>query len=161
MHKILVPVDGSGHALKALQIACDLADKYGGQIVLLHVLAGRRQAGELLALPVASMFSAKLKEVLAAVDGKLAPVPDSVRKAVGEAILKHGEERVTRRGIEVEALDLESGDPADSILLAHKRVGATTIVMGCRGASKAEHSSFGSVSHKVFEQATCTCLSVK
>ena len=133
MHKILVPVHGSGHALKALQIACDLADKYG---VLLHVLAGRRQASKLLALPVANIFGPKLKEVLAAVDDQLAPVPDSVRKAVGEAILKHGAERVTRRGIKVEVLDLESGDPADSILLGHKRVSATTIVMSCRGASK-------------------------
>ena len=161
MHKILVPVDGSSHALKALQIACDLAGKYGGQVVLLHVMAGRRQAADLLRLPVANVFGPKLKNALEAVDGKKASVPDSVRKAVGEAILKHGAERVGRGGVDVEVLELASGDPADNILIAHKRTGATTIVMGCRGVGENEHASFGSVSNEVFRQAACTCRSVK
>ena len=161
MHKILVPVDGSSHALKALQIACDLADKYGGQVVLLHVLAGRRTAGELLELPVAGSYDAKLKEVLQAVDKKLAPVPDSVRTAVGGVILKHAADRAQRRGLETEILDVVAGDPTESILVAHKRTGATTIVMGCRGTSETDGSSFGSVSQKVFAKAECTCLSVK
>src|SRR5512136_2563437 len=33
---ILVPVDGSDHALHALDVACDLAQKYGAALRLVH-----------------------------------------------------------------------------------------------------------------------------
>ncbi|MGI9462359.1 MAG: universal stress protein, partial [Aestuariivirgaceae bacterium] len=36
--KILVPVDGSPHSVKAVELASDLASKYGAEIILLHVL---------------------------------------------------------------------------------------------------------------------------
>ena len=35
---ILVPTDGSEHAGKALQLATDIAEKYKGRLVLLHVV---------------------------------------------------------------------------------------------------------------------------
>jgi nucleotide-binding universal stress UspA family protein len=33
---ILMPVDGSDHALRALDVACDLAQKYGATLRLVH-----------------------------------------------------------------------------------------------------------------------------
>ncbi|MEQ9122440.1 MAG: universal stress protein, partial [Alphaproteobacteria bacterium] len=36
--KILVPIDGSDHANKAIDLAADLAGKYKAEIVLFHVL---------------------------------------------------------------------------------------------------------------------------
>ena len=36
--KVLVPVDGSPHSGKAVELASDLASKYEAEIVLLHVL---------------------------------------------------------------------------------------------------------------------------
>jgi len=162
MHTILVPVDGSSHALKALHIACDLADKYGGRIALLHVVAANKTAAELLQLPVAGSFPANLRKVLDAASARPAvKLPGAVLEAVGEAVLGHAAGRAGRRGLEVETLPLEAGDPADSILVAQKRTGATTIVMGSRGIGDQGGSSFGSVSNKVFREADCTCLSVK
>jgi len=38
IEKILVPVDGSPHSVKAVELASDLASKYDAQIILLHVL---------------------------------------------------------------------------------------------------------------------------
>lgn len=38
MNKFLVPFDGSRHALKALHIACDLAEKYNGSLEVLYVI---------------------------------------------------------------------------------------------------------------------------
>lgn len=35
---ILVPVDGSEHANKAIGIASDLAKKYGARLIALHVM---------------------------------------------------------------------------------------------------------------------------
>jgi nucleotide-binding universal stress UspA family protein len=39
MHsQVLVPLDGSKNSLKALDVAADLAEKYGSKLVLLHVV---------------------------------------------------------------------------------------------------------------------------
>jgi nucleotide-binding universal stress UspA family protein len=162
MYTILVPVDGSEHALKALHIACDLAEKYDGRIALLHVLAEGKKAGDLLGLAAAKTFDPKLKAALKAATGAASgPVPVKLLKAVGEKVLAEAAGRVLRRGLEADILAIEAGEPAVTILLAHKSTGASTIVMGCRGASESGGSSFGSVSNAVFAKATCTCVSVK
>ena len=36
--KILVPTDGSDHAKKAIDYACDLGLKYGATVYLLHIV---------------------------------------------------------------------------------------------------------------------------
>jgi len=167
MNTILVPVDGSGHAMKALHIACDLAEKYNGRIALLHVIVPHKSARDLLSLKVADSFPPKLKSALqtaarAASSGRTpAEIPISVLETVGERILDQAAQAVQRRSIEVEIRELETGSPVEAILLARKLTGANTIVMGCRGAGVSGRSSFGSVSNAVFEQANCTCLSVK
>ncbi len=162
MPAILVPVDGSVHALKALHIACDLASKYGGQVALFHVLAHGKSAKELLRLPAAKGFGPKLTAMLEkSVENSSPKLPDNILKAIGEKILNEAAAKVHRLGLETNILSMESGDPAESILVAAKRAGANTIVMGCRGVSDAESSSFGSVSQTVFQKADCTCISVK
>lgn len=167
MNTILVPVDGSAHAMKALHIACDLAEKYGGRIALLHILVEDKSPGDLLALKIADTFSPKLKSALQAADkaasaGKaMGVIPKSVLESVGEKILDQAALAVQRRSLEVDIRDLETGPPAEAILLARKQTGANTIVMGCRGTGASGRSSFGSVSNAVFERASCTCLSVK
>ncbi|MDH7477677.1 MAG: universal stress protein, partial [Candidatus Bathyarchaeota archaeon] len=35
-NKILVPLDGSEHSLKALEVAIQIAKKFGGKITLIH-----------------------------------------------------------------------------------------------------------------------------
>lgn len=169
MHTILVPFDGSGHALKALRIACDLSEKYGGRIALFHALARDKQAADFLRLMVAKELDPEIVEALkkAADSGGQSPdrppqpIPDAVLRVIGEKILGQAAARVRRHGLEVETLPIEAGDPAESILLAARQTGANTIVMGCRGVSDDEAATFGSVSHTVFRKAECTCISVK
>lgn len=162
MNTILVPVDGSDHAMKALLIACDLAAKYDGRIALLHVMSAGRGAREVLALRIAESFDPALKTALRArVAAGDTALPVDLMKRIGSCILDRAAERVTRRGIEVKPLDLESGEAAESILIARTRTGASTIVMGCRGAGASDGSTFGSVSQTVFQRADCTCISVK
>ncbi|MDH3581086.1 MAG: universal stress protein [Hyphomicrobiales bacterium] len=160
MHTILVPFDGSGHALKALQIGCDLADKYGGRIALFHVLATDKRAEELLQLQAAKEYGAKITDALNKAAGE-PPLADVLLNAVGEKILSLGAARARKRGLDAELLGIAKGDPAENILLAAQKAGANTIVMGCRGLSDKKAATFGSVSHTVFEKAECTCISVK
>ena len=162
MSIILVPVDGSGHAMKALHIACDLAEKYGGRIIILHVLMEGRQASDILKMRIAETFDPKLRAALqTAAETPPGNIPEELTWPVGEIILENAANRVQRRGLEAEIHDLVIGNPAENILLAQTQIGAGTIVMGSRGVSASSASSFGSVSNRVFARAECTCLSVK
>lgn len=162
MHTILVPVDGSDHASKAISIACDLAEKYDGRIVLLHILADGKGAADLLGLSVAKTFPPKLKEQLKLAASRTSqPAPEAVLRLIGEKILDQAKAKVTRRGVEAEVAPISVGSPAENILIAQEKLGASMIVMGCRGVTDATQSSHGSVSNTVFARATCTCLSVK
>ncbi|MBL4758716.1 MAG: universal stress protein [Rhizobiales bacterium] len=158
MQTILVPVDGSVHALKALRIACDLAEKYGGKVTLLHVLVEGRSADELLDLHAASTFgpvvTAQLRE-------SAAQVSVNLLEQIGLKILDQAATETDRRGLETDQLPIAIGDPVENILIALKQSGASTIVMGSRGAARRDPASFGSVSQAIFARANCTCLSVK
>ena len=162
MHTILVPVDGSIHALKALHIACDLAEKYDGRVALLHVLAEGRRIEELLDLASASAFGPKLMKQLQDAAGQTgAPASMELLEEVGLKILNHAAAKTHRRGIEVEMMPITTGIPSENILIALKTTGASTIVMGSRGETNSDENAFGSVSNAVFRKANCTCLSVK
>ena len=162
MYKILVPVDGSDHSLKALHIACDLADKYKARIILLYVLDPYKAAGELLELPIARRFSPELLAILQkSIDEELGSLSTHNLETIGQKILEIAANRVERLGIEAHVMAIAAGDPAENILSAYKLVSASTIVMGSRGGKWSSLSSFGSVSNKVFARADCTCISVK
>ena len=158
MPAILVPVDGSVHALKALRIACDLGEKYGGHIVLLHVLVPGRKARRILALPIAERLPA---DVVSQLQGAKSRVPEATLRMVGDRILKDAARRSRRRGLDTEILPIGAGNPVECILVAARRTRANTIVMGCRGLNDAQARGFGSVSREVFQKASCTCISVK
>ena len=162
MHKILVPIDGSDHSLKALHIACDLATKYEAHILLLYVLAIDKSATEILDLSIASKFDPELQANLINIAEQApGPLSETLNEAVGTQILKIAAGRAKRVGVETQIMAIASGDPAENILSAHKLTGANTIVMGSRGGKWSTLSSFGSVSNKVFANADCTCISVK
>ncbi len=162
MYKILVPVDGSNHSLKALHIACDLAEKYKASIFLLYVIDTRKTARQILDLTISNKFDKNLRSRLEkAAEHPLDPVDKAVLYGAGQAVLQIAATRVKRLGIETQTLPLTDGEPAKDILAAHKLVAASTIVMGSRGVSASETGPFGSVSHQVFAAADCTCISVK
>lgn len=162
MHKILTPVDGSVHSVKALKIASDLALKYNGRVFILHVLLRGKDAKGLLALNVSSLFDDRLREILKKAEAaNLGPAPDELLDKVGQIILEQSAERAQHYGIEFELLPLLKGTPADEIINTQQKIEAGTIVMGARGVSYAEDTTFGSVSQDVFNRADCTCISVK
>jgi len=178
MRTILVPIDGSDHAAKALDLACDLATLHGGRVALLHVLLHNRSAGELLALPVAETFDADTRAALteaAAAEpdainadavmhnpgGVAKLVPDATLQMVANAVMDQARSQASDRSVEIEPLDIQDGDPARCVLDFAKRDDVDAIVMGSRGVSDIEAMTFGSISHTIFEQAGCTCIAVK
>lgn len=137
--KIMVPMDGSDHAKKALEHASDLALKYKAFLHLIHVVS-----------PLASI---PYQEVLERVQ-------ESQEKFAKE-ILDEAVKEVKKKGITNFQSTMILGDPAREIVEFARRSGIDMIVMGSRGAGGVESLVLGSVSHKVCHLAECTCVTVK
>ncbi|MEM5584072.1 universal stress protein [Roseibium sp. AS2] len=162
MQKILLPVDGSIHSMKALKIASDLTAKYQGRLYILHSLLRGKDASGLMALDISSQFEKPLQQVLnKAMSANMGPAPDKVLYKIGQIILDHFGDKARAQGVAFELLPIVSGKPADEILKMQEEIEAGTIVMGARGVTPSDSSTFGSISQEVFSRAQCTCISVK
>jgi len=143
LRRILVPIDFSPPARAALSYAAALAQKFGSEVVLLHVvqdLAGflpDAVAVAPIALPPAEQLAAAVRQGLEhfVQESKLpgAPLRQEVREGVPHAeIVEFARE---------ERFDL--------------------IVMGTHGRGGLSHMLLGSVTEKVMRTAPCPVLTVR
>lgn len=144
---LLVPVDGSVHAEKALAVAAELA----------------RNGGTLHLLNVAESIPDNLGIL---VGGSTEPVSEAERKKLAEGVRKAGEQVIDKAkaaidlaGIEVKAL-VRQGRPGERIIEAAEELRADAIVMGSRGMSDLKGMVVGSVSHRVSHTAGCSVITV-
>ena len=152
--KILVPLDGSEHSLRALEIAVQIAKKFEAKITLIHVYSvGIRP----VVMPEPTTLTPIGIPVMAPTD--VSKVAEATRKA-GAAILADGEEKVKAEGIEVETL-LKEGHSVQEIVKTAKEGSFDLIVIGARGISKIREIILGSVSDGVVHNAPCPVLVVK
>jgi nucleotide-binding universal stress UspA family protein len=136
--KILVPLDGSDHSIKALKMAIQIALKFSGKIALIHVYS----IGGLTVSPT------PVREFI-----------EAIRK-VGASILTDGEKQVKAEGVQVETLLIE-GHAVEQIVKTCREKNFDLIVMGARGLSKMKEMFLGSVSDGVTRHACCPVLVVK
>lgn len=150
--KILVGIDGSQHAEKALDYALDLAERYSANIVLLSVVPP-------VTLPIFSR-----EPITGVVD--IFPVwagtyydelRASYEKVLAEALEKA---KKIKPNLNV-STKLAEGRPADKIIETAKEGNFDLIVLGSRGLGGIEEFLLGSVSHKVVNEAECPVLVVK
>lgn len=145
--QILVPVDGSEHADRALELAADLAARYDAKLHVVHALLRGDVPDQIrklsdkkadpepgIALGGAYVDASLPFEVLEDIGGKLL---DRARKTAEE----HGAKQVETSS--------HQGDPARVILDQAEKQGADLVVMGSRGLSDIKGLVIGSVSHKV------------
>ncbi len=148
--KILVPLDGSEHSVRALENAVQIAKKFDGKITLIHVYS--------VARPVS------VSPITMAETGTLAPEVISkmveAARARGASILADGEKKVKVKSVQVDTL-LREGHTVEEILKTAKEGEFNLIVMGARGLSKIKEIFLGSVSHGVTRHAHCPVLVVK
>ncbi|BCU71426.1 universal stress protein [Stygiolobus caldivivus] len=139
--KILVAYDGSDHAIRALDVAIDLASKYGAKLDVVEVV----DTAALLGMGVA-------------------PIPGEVIQQVynkAKTDVENAKAKAQQNGVkEVEAVVLE-GDPATAILEYASKNGSDLIVTGSRGLSTFKRIILGSVSTKIVEDAKTPVLVVK
>ncbi len=139
--KMLIPIDGSDHSRKVIELASDIASRYKAKVHIVHVISPLDRAHEL--------YEDLLKEVEE-------NYQNYARKIIAEA-----ERAFKKKGVEGYQSAILRGDPAQAILQFAKENGVDMIVMGSHGAGAADMLMFGSVSHKVCHLAKCTCITVK
>ena len=177
MKRILVAVDGSRAADKALEVALDLAALYEAEIRLLHVLLRDKEPQELLRLPdlahARNDLASELKrlsrcpavarsaaEIMSDPSAPDRPIPVGILRKIGTHLLKRASVCAESRCVRAKALKLADGPVAQAITATAIAVQADTIVMGSRGLRLIDALGFGSASQEVFRSAPCTCIAV-
>ena len=172
---ILVPTDGSGHAKKAIDLAADIAEKYGARMVILHVLLRHTSESDIETICRENTISESLKNKLdilrqaflemVAASYEAGPmsilIPDDILNDVGNLILDNARLRAESKGVKDITAEILDGAAADKIIAAAEKEDADMIVMGSRGLGNIAGLLMGSVSHKVSHLANCTCVTVK
>lgn len=144
--KILVPVDGSGYASKAIDFAADICRTEDVTLHLIHVV---RQ----LHIPE------QIREYVRA--EKIEEPPEVfLREKIGEKLLSWAEEEARKRGVKRIEISVGSGDPAEEIIKYANYYDMDMIVLGSRGMSSGR-SRVGSVAIQVVLGADRTCVVVK
>lgn len=142
---LLVPIDGSDQALRALDAAVDLAGKYGGRLSILSVYR----------------HHSALEMSLSMVRPSGMQSPDEALKAYATEITKAAKDRAVGAGAtHVEAF-VRRGQPARTIVAFAEEQRCDAIVMGTRGDGDIGGFLLGSVSHKVSGMSPVTCILVK
>jgi nucleotide-binding universal stress UspA family protein len=138
--KILVPVDGSEQARKAIDFAANLAKQNDATVHLLHVYK----------LPI---IPEGMGEYV---------ISDRIElQALGDQIISVAQDEVRKKGGQhIEATVME-GDPAERIIAYAKDHDVDMIVMGSRGLGSFKGLLLGSVSNKVSHRADRTCVIVR
>jgi nucleotide-binding universal stress UspA family protein len=142
--KILVPTDGSEMALQAAKYALALAEKFGSEITLIHVIQNY------YSLPAFSMPDT-------------VTIPLSVMQdldANGKLILANTQAVFSGFTGQVSTL-LEYGPPGKQIIDIAVEGNYSLIIMGRRGISGVTELLLGSVSNHIVHYAPCPTLIVK
>lgn len=152
--KILVPLDGSEHSLRALNIAAQIADKFKGKLSLVHVY----QVGVVpIVMPEPTTVTPPGVPVTTPME--VSRMTEAAREA-GDRILKDAEENVKETGVEMEKLLVE-GHVVQEIIRTAKEGGFDLIVIGARGISHIRELLLGSVTDGVIHHVSCPVLVVK
>jgi nucleotide-binding universal stress UspA family protein len=146
---IVVAVDGSAHAARAVEVAGEIARKFGSAVTIAHAMpkAGSGRVPEELA-----QF-AKLEHVEV--------TEANIMRQVAEQIVGQAQDRLAKLGVTNVKTTVPVGDPATEIVDAARAAGADLIVIGRRGLGGIGGALLGSVSLKVNHLADCPCLTVK
>jgi len=147
IQKILIGLDGSGAANKALEYALDIAEKFSAEILLVAVIPK-------IHLPFISV-------------GPASPPPTLVNFSVDlkkshQDVLTHAIEKIKKENPSLKVTTvLTEGNAADIIIDKAKEEKVDLIVVGSRGLGGLSRFFLGSVSHKIAHSCECPVLIVK
>lgn len=174
INRILLAVDGSENAQRAVDIAAELASKLTANLFIVHVLMHGRPAAELVRM-------AEIEHLVKETHGVISPGlpygpsshlnflqrdasdPRSPRiiAVLGEQLVARTKATCAEKGAKNIETSVRMGDYADEILDASEDFSVDMIVIGSRGLGGLKSTVLGSVSQKVLHHADCTVVTVK
>ena len=143
--RILVPLDGSSLAERAIPLATALAEKFGSEILLLRVLD----------IPKPTPPTSHLEVTIGWVREARAQAHEEA-----QSYLDAQQQEVYRQGIKVRAL-MRDRSPAEDILQVASSEKIDLIVMSAHGQGGLARWTFGSVADKVARHSPCPVLLVR
>ena len=170
---VVVAVDGSEQAGKALEIAAELAARDQLPLSVVHVVDSvnmvipedlRRMVDIEHINDLSPRMPGNIDRVPVDVVTAMADSAASNQKALfqfAEFIVKQAEKKARQVGVKQIYGSVELGNPAHAILEFARRQKADLIVTGSRGFGPIKSLLIGSTSSKVTQLATCSCLTVK
>jgi len=138
--RILVAYDGSENSKRALNVAIDIAKRYGSKLDIVEVI----DIAALLALG-------------------LSPIPENILQTVQEKVkadIDEAERKAKEAGVDAKGVIIE-GEPAASIVEYATKNNVDLIVTGSRGLSTIKRLFLGSVSTKILNESRVPVLVVK
>ncbi len=138
---ILVPVDFSDDSKRAVEFAIELAEKFDGEIHLLHCYQINVGGMSPYGLAIPENFDREVR-------------------AAAEARLEEWAEKARGAGARVNT-DVSPLFPATAISERAREIHADLIVMGTRGLTGLKHLLLGSVAERTLQTAPCPVLTLK
>jgi len=135
---ILVPVDGSEYATRAVAYALKMAVLMGARLLLLHC---HRPFPVRLGEP---HFQNAIDKIMVQANTLLEPFRSML----------------TEKGVDIADLIME-GPPGEKICEVARNESCEMVIMGSRGRSDLKGLLLGSVAHRVLQQASCPVLVVR
>jgi len=147
--RILCPTDFSETAGRALEFACELTEKFGAELHVLHVV--HDYATEWPAYGDAAVFPGFLEQI----EKNAEELEIAAINKLGD-LLSH--EWTEKHNV---TFAVQHGKEFVEIVRFAKELPANLIVIGTHGRGMIKHALLGSIAEKVVQKAHCPVLTVK
>jgi nucleotide-binding universal stress UspA family protein len=171
--RIAVATDGSSTAMRAVQLAADLAAKYEAEVIVLHVLLWEEPKTILKRLAFVqhildgepesqiSCDDVSVQSIIAELESRQMKIDEKLITILGNKLVEQAKQKCREYGVASVKAEILEGDYADQIIAAVKRTDADLIILGARGLGQLEGLLKGSVSQAVARDVDTTCMIVK
>jgi universal stress protein A len=143
IRRILAPTDFDACSSPTVRYAAELAEKFGAELVLLHIVPDMT-----LAMPDAVMPTPVPAPVLT-------QLIDAGKSGLTNLVKTENLARFNPR------LEVRVGSPAGEIVTAANELKADLICIGTHGRGGLAHFLLGSVAEKIVRQAPCAVLTIR
>lgn len=147
--QILIAVDGSAHALKAVEFSSQIAVALKAKVTLLYVAKRLEVPEAMKQFAKAEHFAERDADIL------------EVMKHGAQQVMAAAAEKLRADGVAEVVTEVREGPIARTIVARGEQIGADMIVMGSRGLGDIQGLLRGGVSHRVEILAKCPVLIVK
>jgi nucleotide-binding universal stress UspA family protein len=153
MRSILVATDGSDGGDRAIDLAADLAGRFGANLLIVHVVVDLSPMGAGHGVEGTRTGLGALVQVERTSWTELA-------ESIGSDVVAKAKARAQAKGAQHILAEPHAGEPAEVVLTLARERGVDAIVVGRRGRGRLAGLLLGSVSQKVVTLARCPVVVV-